>query len=134
MSLAVGMIPPARTFGPLALADLVRYAGASNDFQPLHFDEAFARSAGFRGPIVHGMLSAGLLGTYLGDWLGVESVRRFRVRFHQPVAMGATVTATGSVLSIDGGRAEIELTLTAAGVRVVSATATVELGRVRVVG
>ena len=131
MSLAVGTAAAPRTFGPLDLAALVRYAGASADFQPLHFDPAFARSAGVPGPIVHGMLSAGLIGTYLGDWVGVTSVRRIRVRFHQPVPMGATVVVTGSVVAESQGQAEIELTLTADGGRAVSASATVALELLR---
>jgi acyl dehydratase len=131
MTLTVGTGPPPRTFGPLDLARLVRYAGASADFQPLHFDEAFAKSAGFPGPIVHGMFSAGLIGTYLGDWVGAAAVRRIRVRFHHPVPMGATVVVAGSVVAESEGRAEIELALTTDGTRAVSASATVELGLVR---
>ena len=131
MNLAVGAASAPRTFGPLDLAALVRYAGASADFQPLPFDDAFAKSAGFSGPIVHGMLSAGLIGTYLGDWVGVASVRRIRVRFHQPVPMGATVVVAGSVVAESHGQAEIELALTANGTRAVSASATIELDLLR---
>jgi acyl dehydratase len=129
VSFTVGTTASPRTFGPLDLAALVRYAGASADFQPLHFDDAFAKSAGFPGPIVHGMLSAGLIGTYLGDWVGVAAVRRIRVRFHHPVPMGATVVVTGSVVAAANGTAELELALTADGTRAVSASATVELDR-----
>src|SRR5258706_7948854 len=131
VSFTVGTAASPRTFGPLHLAALVRYAGASADFQPLHFDAAFAKSAGFPQPIVHGMLSGGLIGTYLSDWVGVAAVRRIRVRFHQPVPMGAMVVVTGSVVAQAGGTAQPELALTADGTRAVSASATVELDLLR---
>jgi acyl dehydratase len=79
------------------VADFVRYAGASGDFNPLHYDEAHARSAGFPSTFAQGMLSAGLLGSYAADWLGPGGVRRFQVRFLGIVWPGDTLTCAATV-------------------------------------
>jgi acyl dehydratase len=92
-----GAVAPARSIGPLGVADFVRYAGASGDFNPLHYDEAHARSAGFASPFAQGMLSAGLLGSYVADWLGPDGVRRFQVRFAGIVWPGDTLTCAATV-------------------------------------
>ena len=65
-------IPPAPAFqvGPLTRTDIVRYAGASGDFNPIHHDEAFALSAGMPGVMAHGMLSAGILASFVTRWFG----------------------------------------------------------------
>jgi len=95
---------PAFSYGPLTVTDLVRYAGASGDFNPLHHDEAYARAAGLPGLMAHGMLSAGLLGSFVTRWFGAGSVRRFQVRFREKVFVGDTLTASGQVLeAIEGG-------------------------------
>ena len=65
----------------LTRADLVEYAAASGDFNPLHTDEVAAKEAGMRGVFGHGMLSAGLLATALTNWAGIGRVVRYRVRF-----------------------------------------------------
>jgi acyl dehydratase len=92
-----GTVAPTRSIGPLGVADFVRYAGASGDFNPLHYDEAHARSAGFASMFAQGMLSAGLLGSYVADWLGPDSVRRFQVRFVGIVWPGDTLTCAATV-------------------------------------
>ena len=115
-TLAVGTQGPERTFGPISRTDIVRYAGASGDFNPIHHDEVFARSAGFPTVFSIGMLQAGLLGTYLTDWFGAEGVRRFAVRFREQVWPDDVLTCRGTVTALtpaDGGTlAEIELTCT----------------------
>jgi acyl dehydratase len=88
----------ARTFGPLTRTDFVRYQGASGDFNPIHHDEEFARSAGFPTVFSVGMLQAGILGTYATDWLGPENVRRFSVSFREQVWPGDTLVCTGEVV------------------------------------
>ena len=65
----------------LTRADLVEYAAASGDFNPMHTDEVAAKEAGMRGVFGHGMLSAGLLATALTNWAGIGRVVRYRVRF-----------------------------------------------------
>lgn len=79
-SLAVGDEAPVLTH-ELKRSDLIRYAGASGDFFPLHTDDAYARDAGFDGMFAHGMYSAGLLVTAITNWLGVGALRRLKVRF-----------------------------------------------------
>ena len=123
--------PPAFQFGPITQTDLVRYAGASGDFNPLHHDGNFAREAGLPGVMAHGMLSAGLLGSFLVSWVGDRRVRRFKVRFRSPVWPGDTLHARGSVLrtfAADGAKiAELALGLHRAdGSEVVTAMAEVE--------
>ena len=63
--------PPEFAFGPVALSDLVRYAGASGEFNRLHYDAEFAQSGGMPGVIAHGMLSAGLLASFISSWFGL---------------------------------------------------------------
>ena len=65
----------------LTRTDLVAYAGASGDFNPMHHDEVIATSAGQPSVFGHGMFSMGLLGSALTDYVGVGNVRRFQVRF-----------------------------------------------------
>ena len=98
MSAAVLPAPPAFRFGPVTRHDLVRYAGASGDFNPLHYDDAFARSAGLPGVMAHGMFSAGLVGSFLAAWVEDRRVRRFKLRFRSPVWPGDILHATGSVV------------------------------------
>ena len=65
----------------LTRTDLVEYAGASGDFNPMHTDEVAAKEAGMPGVFGHGMFSAGLLATALTNWAGIGRVVRYRVRF-----------------------------------------------------
>src|SRR3974390_2922340 len=65
----------------LTRTDLVRYAGASGDYNPMHHDEVLARAAGQPSVFGHGMFSMGLLGSALTDYMGVGNVTRYRVRF-----------------------------------------------------
>ena len=65
----------------LTRADLVQYAGASGDFNPMHTDEVAAKEAGMQSVFGHGMLSAGLLATALTNWVGIGNLKRYNVRF-----------------------------------------------------
>lgn len=94
---AIGTSGSTRTFGPITLTDIVRYAGASGDFNPIHHDEDFARSAGFPSVFSIGMLQAGILATYATDWLGADRIRRFTVRFSEQVWPGDELTCDGVV-------------------------------------
>ena len=85
--------PEPITYGPLTRTDLVRYAGASGDFNPLHHDHEFAAKAGLADVMAHGMLSAGLLASALTAWFGHGSVKRYKVRFRSPVWPGDVLTA-----------------------------------------
>src|SRR6478672_13509413 len=65
----------------LTRTDLVMYAGASGDFNPMHTDEVAAKAAGLPSVFGHGMFSMGLLGTALTDYVGAGNLRRYKVRF-----------------------------------------------------
>jgi acyl dehydratase len=65
----------------LTRTDLVRYAGASGDYNPMHHDEIAATAAGQPSVFGHGMFSMGILGTALTDYVGIGNVRRYQVRF-----------------------------------------------------
>jgi acyl dehydratase len=108
-----GDAAPRLEVGPLKRTDFVRYAGASNDFNPIHHDDEFARAAGQESVFGHGMLSAGLLGSTLTRWFGPRSVARIRVRFVERVWPGDVLHAEGTVSTVDGaaGTAEVELSL-----------------------
>ena len=94
-------LPPA-TF-PIARATLVRYAGASLDFNPIHWNERFARSVGLPDVIAHGMLTMAEAVRVVTDWVGDPgAVREYGVRFSRPVVVpdddaGAQLTITGKV-------------------------------------
>ena len=101
-----------RTVGPLTQTDVVRFAGAGGDFNPLHHDADVARAAGFDPPIAMGQLSAGLLAAYVTDWCGVEHLRSFEVRFTAPLSIGRSITMTGAVTARDDGTSDVSLTAT----------------------
>ncbi|HZQ27515.1 MAG TPA: MaoC/PaaZ C-terminal domain-containing protein [Acidimicrobiales bacterium] len=108
----VGDALPEREFGPLTRTDFVRYQGASGDFNPIHHDEGFARSAGFPTVFSVGMLQAGLLGTYCTDLFGAERVRRFKAQFREQVWPDDVLTCTGTVVAVHDRLVDLELTVT----------------------
>jgi len=81
----------------LTRTDLVRYAGASGDFNPIHHDEEFAKMAGNPTVFGHGMLTAGFLAKCLTDAVGVDNLRRYKVRFANRVWPGDRITCSGKV-------------------------------------
>ena len=124
---------PAPDFDALALGDvvaerdvhltrdsLVRYAGASGDFNPIHYRDDVATGVGLPGVIAHGMLTMGLAVQPVVDWLGdAGRVTDYQVRFTRPVvvdaAEGAVVTVSAKVGRIDEEAARIDLTVTYGG-------------------
>ena len=112
VAVAVGDAAEPRTFGPITRTDIVRYAGASGDFNPIHHDEHFAKAAGFPTVFSIGMYQAALLATFATDWLGAEHVRRYTVRFREQVWPDDVLTCTGTVTAVEDGLATVELTCT----------------------
>jgi acyl dehydratase len=108
--------PEPCAFGPVSRADFVRYAGASGDFNPMHYDEPFATGAGFPSVFSQGMHQAALLATFATDWLGAENVRRFHVRFREQVWPEDVLTCSGMITQeerqADGLLVTVELTCT----------------------
>jgi acyl dehydratase len=92
-SLKVGDEAPALTHA-LTRTDLVQYAGASGDFNPMHTDEVAAKEAGLNSVFGHGMFSAGLLATAITNWAGVGNIRRLNVRFVKQAWPGEEFTTT----------------------------------------
>ncbi|MTD44478.1 acyl dehydratase [Conexibacter sp. W3-3-2] len=88
--------PPQR-IGPITRTDIVRYAGAGGDFNPIHHDEAFARAAGSDGVFAMGLLSGGIVAARLARWAGPENVASYRVRFTGQVWPGDELLLTGDV-------------------------------------
>jgi acyl dehydratase len=94
----------------LTRTDIVKYAGASGDFNPIHHDETFARAAGYPSVFAHGMLTAGFVSKCLTDYVGRPALRRFKVRFTSQVWPGDTLTCGGRVTRKfeEGGERRIE--------------------------
>ena len=88
--------------------DLVRYAGASGDFNPIHWNDEVARAAGLPGVIAHGMYSMAVAARMVAGWAGdPAAIRRLRVRFSAMIQPGQTLTARGEVGEVDGGRVSV---------------------------
>jgi acyl dehydratase len=88
---AVGDTAPASAY-PLTRTDLVMYAGASGDFNPVHHDEVVARAAGLPSVFGHGMYTAGLLATAVTNYVGAGNLRSYRVRFTRQTWPGEVLT------------------------------------------
>ena len=99
--MAIGDEAPPREFGPMTTQMFVRYAGASGDLNPMHYDHTFATKAGYPSVFSQGMHQAALLATFATDWLGAGNVRRFLVRFRDQVWPDDVLTCTGKVIVVD---------------------------------
>jgi acyl dehydratase len=104
-------------------AMLKAYADASGDQNPIHQDEAFAKSVGLPNVISHGMLTMALVGNYVTQWAGgAAAVKEFSARFIKPVIVPADekvdITVSAVVREVDGDQITIELSATSAGVTV----------------
>ena len=85
----------------LSRTQIVQYAGASGDYNPIHTDEIFAtKVAGYPTVFAHGMLTMGLTGRMLTDYVGVGNLTRYGVRFTRQVFPGDTLTATATVTGL----------------------------------
>lgn len=115
-SISVGAVVAERTTH-LTRDSLVRYAGASGDFNPIHYRDDVARSVGLPGVLAHGMLTMGIAVQPVVDWLGDRGwVSDYQVRFTRPVLVPAegvaTVTVVAKVGAVEEGAARIDLTVT----------------------
>jgi acyl dehydratase len=95
----------------LTRTDLVRYSGASGDFNPMHTDEPAAQAAGLPSVFGHGMFTAGMLAKLVSDYVGVGNLRSYRIRFTQQTWPGEVLTATVRVVGkrIEGDHRLIDL-------------------------
>lgn len=94
----------------VAPKDFVRYAGASGDFNPIHYDGEYARALGNPDVFGQGMLTAGYAGHLVSDWFGLDALRRFRTRFTSRVWPGDALTVRGEVTDVDVPSVSVELT------------------------
>ena len=86
----------------IELVDLVKYAGASGDYNPLHFDETYAKSKGQPSVLIHGMLGAGILSTLLTDFAGTEGfVKSIDVRFVKTMPVNSRLLSKAQVITIN---------------------------------
>ncbi|GGK13526.1 MaoC family dehydratase [Pilimelia terevasa] len=117
---------PTRTFR-VTRADLVRYAGAAGDFNPIHWSDRVAASVGLPGVIAHGMLTMALAGRAVTAWVGrADAVAEYGVRFARPVVVPDD--PEGAVLTVDGvrrpadaaGLTRVDLTVSCAGEKVLA--------------
>ena len=117
----------------LSRTQIVQYAGASGDYNPLHSDDRFTTEvAGYPSVFAHGMLTMGMTGRIITDWFGVESLTNYGVRFVKQVFPGDKLTATAEVTAVreDGGQrlADVSVsTVNQDGDAVLTGTATVRL-------
>ncbi len=132
MSIALSELQAGQEIGRTTLeisrGDLVRYAGASGDFNPIHWNERFARSVDLPGVIAHGMFTMGAAVQLVTDWIGDPgAVLDYQTRFTRPVTVedvegvpGAVVEVTGTVGAVDADNstARIDLAVTFNGQKV----------------
>ncbi|MFD4138874.1 MULTISPECIES: MaoC family dehydratase [unclassified Streptomyces] len=120
----VGTELPAQSF-PVTRATLVRYAGASGDFNPIHWNEKFAVEVGLPDVIAHGMFTMAEAARVVTDWAGDPgAVVEYGVRFTRPVVVpnddeGALIEVSGKVAAkLDDNRVRVDLTAMSAGQKV----------------
>ena len=78
----------------------MKYAGASGDYNPIHYDDEAARAGGLEGVIAHGMLSMGFLGQFVETAFGAGSYKKLEVRFQGMVKLGEVITCRGVVTEV----------------------------------
>jgi acyl dehydratase len=120
--LKVGDTHTARLVEDLRRTQIVQYAGASGDYNPLHTDEIFTtKVAGYPSVFAHGMLTMGMTGKMLTDYVGDARLTKYGVRFTSQVWPGDTLDATATVKSVGDGLVELDVsTVNQDGVQVLS--------------
>ncbi|MDQ0582817.1 MaoC family dehydratase [Streptomyces rishiriensis] len=120
----VGTELPTQSF-PVKRATLVQYAGASGDFNPIHWNEKFAKEVGLPDVIAHGMFTMAEAIRVVTDWTGDPgAVVGYGVRFTKPVVVpnddqGAVIEVTGKVgAKLDDNTVRVDLTVTSGGLKV----------------
>ena len=123
--LRVGDTHTERLVEDLTRTQIVQYAGASGDFNPVHTDEVFAREvAGYPMVFAHGMLTMGMTGRMLTDYVGDGRLTKFGARFTSQVWPGDTLDATVAVTAVGDNLVELAVsTVNQDGVEVLKATA-----------
>ena len=108
--LAPGDTHSARLVEDLKRTQIVQYAGSSGDYNPLHTDEIFTtKVAGYPSVFAHGMLTMGMTGKMLTDYVGDARLTKYGVRFTNQVWPGDTLDATATVKEVDGGIVKLDI-------------------------
>ncbi|HEY0649725.1 MaoC/PaaZ C-terminal domain-containing protein [Phenylobacterium sp.] len=108
--LKVGDVHTARLVEDLKRTQIVQYAGASGDYNPLHTDEVFTtKVAGYPSVFAHGMLTMGMTGKMLTDYVGDARLTKYGVRFTSQVWPGDTLDASATVTEIANGLAKFDV-------------------------
>jgi acyl dehydratase len=108
--LKVGETHTARIVEDLKRTQIVQYAGTSGDYNPLHTDEIFTtKVAGYPSVFAHGMLTMGMTGKMLTDYVGDARLTKYGVRFTSQVWPGDTLEATATVKEIKDGLVELDI-------------------------
>ena len=115
---------PELKVGPVKHMDLVRYSGASGDFNPIHTDPDFAKEVGLDGTIAHGMYVMALMGRSYNNWVTPLQVESFKVKFKGMTLPGEMVVCSGKVKKVNEEKKQITVALQAAN----------EKGEVKVAG
>ena len=103
----VGQTLPKLVKPPITKTQLVKYSGASGDFNPIHTVEEFAVSAGLGGVIAHGMLTMAFVGQMMTDTIGLTGpLQQFSVRFQEMVRPGDVVTCEGKIIQVEEAHGE----------------------------
>jgi acyl dehydratase len=128
----VGDEIPAYVHERLSRTDLVKYAGASGDYNPMHHDEGIAQKAGMPSVFAHGMFSMGLLSNVVVNWAGPDALRGFDVQFRAITWPDDRITCTGKIAGKreEGGEKLVDVELaceTKPGTRTIVGRATVAL-------
>jgi acyl dehydratase len=108
--LKVGDTHTARIVDDLKRTQIVQYAGSSGDYNPLHTDEIFTtKVAGYPSVFAHGMLTMGMTGKMLTDYVGDARLTKYGVRFTSQVWPGDTLDATATVKEVKDGLVELDI-------------------------
>jgi acyl dehydratase len=108
--LKVGDTHTARIVDDLKRTQIVQYAGASGDYNPLHTDEIFTtKVAGYPSVFAHGMLTMGMTGKMVTDYVGDARLTKYGVRFTSQVWPGDTLDATATVKELKDGLVELDI-------------------------
>lgn len=124
-ALAVGDVLETRRY-PVTRADLVRYAGASGDQNPIHWSDRVATAVGLPGVIAHGMVTLALAARAVAEWTDGAEVVELGAKFTNPVLVpdddtGAVVEVGAVVKKVEDGRATLALEVTCGGQKVLGA-------------
>ncbi|UHQ96376.1 MaoC family dehydratase [Natrinema halophilum] len=128
--LEVGDRSPMLEISDIKVSDFVRYAGASGDFNPLHYDHDFTTSQGYDDVFAMGMLNTAFLSNVVVEWLGLSTVTHYRTQFDAIAWPGDDLTGYAEVASVDDDDASVTCDLVmenGEGERVISGTVSADL-------